>query len=123
MTPAAIIKAAQAAVASGRAGASTGTGGINHGSIQVGSHTLKTVMDVPVSYVMHGDSAFVDFNKQKLVVDFGKGRVLLDDTEQAKLPDGTKDVEVQFVGGKLSITADGTAVSMPAAPSQGTGRE
>jgi hypothetical protein len=49
------------------------------------------------------------------VVDFDKGRVLLDDVEQAKLPAGTKEVEIRYVGGKLSVTADGKVVPTPGA--------
>ena len=65
---------------------------------------------------MQGESAVISLGGKKVVVEFDKGRVLLDDIEQAKLPAGTKEVEIQFVGGKLSITADGTAVLAHSAP-------
>jgi hypothetical protein len=80
---------------------------------QVDSHRVKTIMDAPVSTVVQDERAVIDFGGRKLAVEFDKGRILLDDAEKAKLPAGTKEVEVQFLGGKLSVTADGAAVSIP----------
>ena len=113
--PVALIKAVQAAASSGGVGGAS-AGGTTNGVMQVGSHKLKITIDVPVSYSMQDESAVVNFDGRKMVVEFDKGRVLLDDAEQAKLPDGAKDVEVQFLGGKLAITADGAAVLTPSAP-------
>jgi hypothetical protein len=75
-----------------------------------GSHTFKATMDVSVSSDMEGERAVIDFGGRRLVIDFDKRQVLLDGLERAKLPAGTKEVEVQFVGGKFSMTADGAAV-------------
>jgi hypothetical protein len=87
--------------------------GTNVGVTNVGSRILKTIMDVTVSTVVQDDRAVVGFGGRKLVVEFDRERVLLDDVEKAKLPAGTKVVEIQFLGGKLSMTADGAAVSIP----------
>jgi hypothetical protein len=87
--------------------------GVNVGVTQVGTHRVKTTMDVSVSTAFQDERAVVSFGGRTLAVEFDKGRVLLDDTEKAKLPAGTKEVEVDFVGGKLSVTADGTAVLTP----------
>jgi hypothetical protein len=87
--------------------------GTNVGVVQVGSRRIKTIMDVIVSTVVQDERAVVSFGGRKLAVEFDKGRVLLDDTERAKLPAGTKEVEIQFLGGKLSVTADGAAVTIP----------
>jgi|SRR5579864_604980 len=84
--------------------------GLNHGMTQVGSHRLKTSMDVSASTSFHDERAVVSFGGQTLTVEFDRGRVLLDDAEKAKLPSGTKEVEVHFVGGKLSVKADGTDI-------------
>ena len=87
--------------------------GTNVGVTQVGSHRIKTIMDVTVSTVVQDERAVLVFGGRKLAIEFDRGRVLLDDQEKAKLPAGTKEVEIQFLGGKLSMTADGAAVSIP----------
>ena len=102
----ALLKAVTAASSHGGSAA----GGAGNGTMQVGSHTLKTNMDVPATEVMEYERATVLFHGRTLVVEFDKGRVLLDDKEQAKLPAGTKEVAVQFLGGKLSVSADGTGL-------------
>ena len=85
---------------------------------QVGSHRIKTSMDVPISTSMQNEKAVINFGGRKLAVEFDTGQVFLDDNEKAKLPAGTKEVEVQFVGGKLTVKADGTALSIPSTPSE-----
>jgi hypothetical protein len=87
--------------------------GVNYGWTQVGTHRIKTVMDVPVSSTISDERAVVTFKERKLTIDFAAGQVLLDETKKAKLPTGTKELEIRFVGGKLSLKADGTIVSMP----------
>jgi hypothetical protein len=89
--------------------------GVNRSATQVGSHGVLTTMDVPVSTVFQDERAVLSFGGQTLTLEFDKGRVLLDGAEKAKLPTGTKQVEVQFVGGKLSVMADGNAVITPGA--------
>jgi hypothetical protein len=92
--------------------------GVNRSVAQVGSHRIMTIMDVPVSTVFQDEKAVVSFDGRTLTLDFDKGRVLIDDAEKAKLPTGTKEVEVRFVGGKLTVTADGTAIITPGASNQ-----
>jgi hypothetical protein len=89
--------------------------GVNHSVVQVGSRTVKTIMDVSVSTVVQDEHTVVSFGGRTLTLEFDKGRILLDGTEKAKLPAGTKEVEIQFVGGKLSVTADGAVVITPGA--------
>jgi hypothetical protein len=89
--------------------------GMNVNVVQVGTHRLKTTADVSVSTVINDNRAVVGLGGQTLAVEFDKGQILLDDTEKAKLPAGTKEVEIQYVAGKLSVTADGTAVVIPSA--------
>jgi hypothetical protein len=90
--------------------------GVSFTATQVGSHLVKTTMDVPASTVAQGEKAVVDFGGRKLTIEFDKGQVLLGDTEKATLPAGTKEVDIHFVGGKLTVTADGTPVSIPTTP-------
>jgi hypothetical protein len=89
--------------------------GVNRSVAQVGSHRVMTIMDVSVSTEFQDERAVLSFGGRTLTLAFDKGQVLLDGAEKAKLPTGTKEVEVQFVGGKLSVTADGTAVVTPSA--------
>ena len=49
------------------------------------------------------------------MVEFDKERIFLDDATQVKLPSGTKEVQIRFAGGKLSVTADGADVPRPEA--------
>ena len=89
--------------------------GLNYGVIEMGPHRLKTIIDVPVTTLIQNERATVRFGGKTLVVEFDKGRALLDDIEKAKLPAGTKEVEVRFVDGKLTMTADGQVVLPPEA--------
>lgn len=77
---------------------------------QVGSHRVKTISDVPASTVWRGESAEITVGEQKLTADFAGGKILADGAEKAKLPAGTKELEVRSIGGKLSVSADGTAL-------------
>jgi hypothetical protein len=52
--------------------------------------------------------AIVEFTGGKVTVE--KARVLLNDKEVAKVRDDSKVVEVDYTGGILTITADGTKV-------------
>jgi hypothetical protein len=87
--------------------------GVNMGVTQVGSHRLKTVMDVPSSATIQDESGTISFGQRKVAIDFAKGHVVVDGTRTAGLPVGTKEVEVRFVGGELSLKADGKAVTFP----------
>jgi hypothetical protein len=90
--------------------------GVSQGVTQVGSHRIKTIVDVSTSTVLQDERAVVSLGERKLAVEFDTGQVFLDDNEKAKLPAGTKEVEIHFMGGKLTVKADGTALSIPGAP-------
>jgi hypothetical protein len=106
-----ILKGINAALKSGGPAAE----GVNRSVSQVGSHRVMTAMDVRISTVLQDEKAVLGFGGRTLALEFDQGRILLDGAETAKLPAGTKAVEVQFVGGKLSVTADGNAVITPGA--------
>jgi len=91
-------------------------GGVSQNVAQVGSHRVKSIADVPISTAMGVERAVVSFGGRKLAVEFDTGQVILDDNEKVTLPAGTKEVEIHFVGGKLTVKADGTALSIPGAP-------
>jgi hypothetical protein len=56
------------------------------------------------------DSAVFTFGGHELLVD--KTRVLLDGTEQAKLPARAKKVELEYAAGKLTATVDGAPLEI-----------
>jgi hypothetical protein len=87
--------------------------GVNYGVTQVGTHRVKTVVDAPVSSTISDERAVVTLGARKLTIDFAAGQVILDDSRKANMPAGTKEVEIRFVGGELSLKADGTAVTIP----------
>jgi hypothetical protein len=55
-----------------------------------------------------GNSAHVTFSGSKITVE--ADRILLDDKEVAKIPQETKEVDVDFTNGLLIIKADGAKV-------------
>jgi hypothetical protein len=84
--------------------------GVNQSWTQVGSHRIKTSMDVFASTELKDERAVISFGGRTLVVEFDRAQVVLDDTRKASLPAAVKEVAVQFVGGTLTVTADGTPV-------------
>jgi hypothetical protein len=94
---------------------SSPAGGLNNNSISVGSRTIRTATDVPTNTMVQNSTAVIEFGGKKLEVEFEKQRILLDGTEQAKLPAGAREILVQSVGGKLTVTADGAALIPPSA--------
>jgi hypothetical protein len=91
--------------------------GTTMGVTQVGSHRLKTVADVPTSSTINEERAVVSLGGRKLSVEFDRGQIFFEEKEKEKvsLPAGTKEVEIQFVGGKISVKADGKVITVPGA--------
>jgi hypothetical protein len=87
--------------------------GVSLNLTQAGPHQIKTIADVPISTAMQDERGIVSFGGRKLAVQFDIGQVILDENEKAKLPGGTKEVEIHFVGSKLTVKADGTVLSIP----------
>ncbi len=101
---AAIVKATQDAASKG-GGAASGTFGDT--TVQVGDHKLSVHADAPATVVGSTNHAVADIQGRHLDVDFEHGRVMLNEAEYAKLPAGTKDVEIEVRGGKLTVKAGG----------------
>jgi hypothetical protein len=80
------------------------------GSTQVGSHEVKFDLDGPGSIFMGAErpAATITFPGGAVVVE--NERVLLNDSEIAKLPVDAKVVMVEHKAGKLTITADGASI-------------
>ena len=75
---------------------------------------VKVMIDGPASITSERDAAVVTFGGHKLRVE--KERILLDSKELAKLPAGAKKVELEYTAGKLTATADGTALEIAGPP-------
>ena len=80
------------------------------GSAQVGSREVKFDLDGPGSILMSAErpAATIAFAGGAVVVE--NERVLLNDSEIAKLPVDAKVVMVEHKAGKLTITADGANI-------------
>jgi hypothetical protein len=98
---AAIVKATQDAASKGGGASAT---------VQVGDHRLRVHADAPVNVVGSNNHLVVDIQGRHLDVDFENSRVMLNEAEYAKLPAGTKDVEIEFRSGNLTVKADGKEV-------------
>jgi hypothetical protein len=105
---AALVKATQDAASKGGGAASATVG--NSGTVQVGDHKLTFHADAPGKLVVSNNHGVVDIQGRHLDVDFENGRVALNEAEYAKLPDGAKDVAIEFRSGNLTVKADGKEV-------------
>jgi hypothetical protein len=81
-----------------------------------GAYKVTTRSDVSLSSLIQGKRAEISFSGKKLVIDFDKETILLDNSAESKLPEGTKHVEIQIAGGKLTIKADGADMPSPTPP-------
>jgi hypothetical protein len=106
---AALVKATQDAASKG-GGAASGTFGTATATVQVGDHKLSVHADAPVNVVGSSNHLVADIQGRHLDVDFENGRVMLNEAEYAKLPAGTKDVEIELRSGNLTVKAEGKEV-------------
>ena len=104
---AAIVKATQDAASKGGGAAS---GAIGNTTVQVGDHKLRVQADAPANVVGSKNHIVADIQGRHLDVDFENGRVMLNEAEYAKLPAGTKDVEIEFRSGNLTVKVEGKEV-------------
>lgn len=75
---------------------------------KVGSRQIQAVLEGSAFIAPRADSAVIAFARGKLTIE--KTRVLLNDTELATIPEAATNVNVDYSGGKLTVTADGTEV-------------
>jgi RNase P/RNase MRP subunit p29 len=92
----------------GLAGCKSGTVQHSSGSGKSGGREVRFAVEGAGGIVMTQDAATVTFPAGKVIVE--KARVLVNDQEVAKVPEETKVVAVDYTGGTLTITADGTKV-------------
>lgn len=86
---------------------------VNRSSIDVGKYRITTVVDVPMSQSMQDQRAVLTVGEHTLIVDFDKQRLTWDNQKPVNLPAGTREIEVEFIGGKLDLKADGAPVTPP----------
>ena len=86
---------------------------VNRSSITVGGYTIATALDVPMSQNMQDQVAVLNFGGHKLAVNFDNQQLILDDSEPVALPSGSKDIKVEFLGGKLIVKAGEATVLSP----------
>src|SRR5947209_13973458 len=80
------------------------SGGRSSGGTKSGSREVKFSLDGGGGIWTQADASTVTFAEGKVVVE--KARVLFNDKEVAQFPEDTKIVEVDYIGGTLTITAD-----------------
>jgi hypothetical protein len=84
------------------------TTGRSNLSTTIEGRTVKASLDGGGFISIENNVAAIEFSAGKLVV--GKTSVTLDGREIAEVPEEAKQVTIDYTAGKLSITADGTAV-------------
>lgn len=81
-------------------------------SMSAGGRSVKVEADVSNSSSnINNDRAEIVLDNQKLVIEFASDQITLDGKEYAQLPSGTKEIDIQFNSGKLTILADGSEVT------------
>jgi hypothetical protein len=74
-------------------------------STTVQGRDIVATIEGPGSVSPRENSATVQFAGKRLVIE--KERILLDGTVKVTVPADTRKIEVEFIGGKLTIAADG----------------
>ena len=82
----------------------------NHSTTAVGNQIVSVASDIPVSSSAEANRAVIQIGQRRLIIEFEKQQILLDDKPTGRLPSATKVVEVQASGGKVVVTADGKEV-------------
>jgi hypothetical protein len=91
-------------------------GANQHTVTVIGKHTVTVATDVAAGTSGNDDQMTVTFGSHKIVFDFAKQRILLDNDEPRNMPADAKQVNLQYVGGKLKVTIDGQPASLPESP-------
>ena len=87
-----------------------GKKGQSASQVTVNGRQVKATADVAVRINFQGDVAMVKLDERTVAVDFGKNSIVVDEKEHAKLPAASKVVEVRFLEGKLTFSADGANI-------------
>jgi hypothetical protein len=90
-------------------GCAGGGGSVSRATATASGRRIVAVGDGSVSVQSAGGRAVVFLPSHQVTVE--RGRVLLDGSELATLPEGTADVHVTARGGRLTVTADGVPIA------------
>jgi hypothetical protein len=82
----------------------------NRSTVEVGKHRVTISMDASFGTATQDEGVTITFVSRKLEINFATLRIALNGAEIAKLPANTKEVEVQYTSGKLTVSADGSVL-------------
>jgi hypothetical protein len=86
---------------------------INRSSIKVGNFTISTTLDVPMSNSIQDSQAILTFASHKVVADFDKHQLTIDNHEALSLQPDVNEIKIKFVRGTLLINVDEVLVFPP----------
>ena len=86
----------------------------NRATTTANGHTLSVASDVSKSTSLVDDTETVRLGDHQLVVEFTKHQVFFDGKELVALPSETKQLDVEYLEGKLVLKADGNLLILPA---------
>ena len=86
---------------------------INRSSIKVGDFTISTTLDVPLSNTIQDAQATLTFAGHKIVADFDKHQLTIDNHETISLQPDVNEIKIKFVRGTLLINVDEVLVFPP----------
>jgi len=79
---------------------------INRDTIKVGNYTISTTLDVPVSRMIQDAQVTLTFAGHKVVANFDKHQLSIDNDEPLVLQPDVNEIKVKFVRGTLLINVD-----------------
>jgi hypothetical protein len=86
---------------------------VHRSSIKVGDFTISTTLDVPMTTSVQDASAVLTFGGHKLIADFDKHQLSIDDNATISLPPDVNEIQVKFVRGTLLVSVDEVPVFPP----------
>lgn len=86
---------------------------INRSEIKVGNFTISTTLDVPLSNTTQDAQATLTFANHKIIADFDKHQLTIDNHDPLSLQPDVHEIKVKFVRGTLLIHVDETLVFPP----------
>jgi hypothetical protein len=81
--------------------------------MKVGDFTISTTLDVPMSNSVQDATAILTFGGHRLVADFDKLELTIDDKETISLRPDVNEIQVKFVRGTLLVNVDEVPVFPP----------
>jgi hypothetical protein len=86
---------------------------VDRSTIKVGSFTISTVMDVPMSSSVQEAAAILSFGGHRIVANFDKHQLTIDEDTTISLAADVNEINVKFARGTLLVTVDEVLVFPP----------